>query len=854
MSALWLGRAATIALLLAPLAVCSIAQQSALFPGPYAEVVGNWAVAPVVTDLDGDGQLDVVSVSGPSMTVSIAYGLGGFDFSEPETHATGPYNPPDYPYPWDVAVGDFNEDGKPDLAVANGYMATVGVLLQGDGGFGGATQFAVGSGYSEPYSVAVGELNGDGHLDLVVPCTQSNVVSVLLGAGDGSFTLHVNKPVGSVPNHALVADVSDDGHADVLLTSGGKVTVMSGIGDGNFWPAAYYPAGQGPQAFALVDFDGDGQLDVVVASSGSDSVSILLGQADGSFGAPTSYFAGDHVADLGVVDLDRDGLLDVIALGQESNWLLTLFVLRGQEGGGLGPPASYAAGHVPFFGAATDLDRDGELDLVLGGTAQTIEIMPGLGGGHFETPIYSKLAKPAEQVAAGDMTGDGIPDLVATGGNWDTVAVLPGSGSGTFGPGTSYDVGTIPTGIGLADFDGDGTLDVAVANEWSNNVSVLLNQGGGALGAATHYHVEPGPRSMTVGDFDGDGRPDLAVCGFWYSEGAISVLLNQGSGVFGPVIQVHPGPYPTAVATADVNGDGRLDLLAITLDGLAVMLGRGGETFGAPLVCPANVQGEGAIAVGDLDGDAIVDCALAGDHSGTVDILLGHGGGQFAAVQEIVVGGAPESIAMGDLDDDGYLDIAATNLFTNSVTVLLNQGAASFEPPTDHWLINAEGVAIVDLDLDGRLDLAVTNGYTNDGSPFNVAALLNKGGQERGAWTNLGSGLAGTAGIPLLMGEGALSGGSAGSLKLSAAASLAPALLFVATSSSPASFKCGTLVPVPVLSAVVGRTDGSGAILLAWSSWPPGVTGIELFFQYAVQDVAAPCGVALSNALKAKLP
>ena len=136
---------------------------------------------------------------------------------------------------------------------------------------------------------------------------------------------------------------------------------------------------------------------------------------------------------------------------------------------------------------------------------------------------------------------------------------------------------------------------------------------------------------------------------------------------------------------------------------------------------------------------------------------------------------------------------------------------------------------------------------------FSQFALARYFGGES-PWVDLRSGLAGVAGVPTLTGSGTLEAGTAGSLVLAAAAPSAPALLFVASSSTPAPFKCGQLVPVPVLTQFFLPTNGSGSVPLAWSSWPGGLSGASLFFQYGIQDAAAVCGVALSNALRADIP
>jgi uncharacterized delta-60 repeat protein len=155
------------------------------------------------------------------------------------------------------------------------------------------------------------------------------------------------------------------------------------------------------------------------------------------------------------------------------------------------------------------------------------------------------------------------------------------------------------------------------------------------------------------------------------------------------------------------------------------------------------------------------------------------------------------------------------------------------------------------LQPDGKI-VAVGFNANFDAQGVQFALARYFGGES--PWVDLRSGLAGVAGVPTLTGSGTLEAGTAGSLVLAAAAPSAPALLFVASSSTPAPFKCGQLVPVPVLTQFFLPTNGSGSVPLAWGSWPGGLSGASLFFQYGIQDAAAVCGVALSNALRADIP
>jgi hypothetical protein len=203
----------------------------------------------------------------------------------------------------------------------------VSILLgNGDGTFGAAQKFPVGS---YPQSVAVGDFNGDGKLDLAVantgprPFTDSSV-SVLLGNGDGSFQAAQKFPVGSYPQSVAVGDFNGDGRLDLAVASGNVVSVLLGKGDGTFQAAQNFPAGSSPSSVAVGDVNGDGVPDLVVTSgtqlsdfiTASGTVRVLLGKGDGTFRAfpagHVSYVPGDFVNSVAVGDFNGDGWLDVV--------------------------------------------------------------------------------------------------------------------------------------------------------------------------------------------------------------------------------------------------------------------------------------------------------------------------------------------------------------------------------------------------------------------------------------------------------------------------------------------------------------------------------------------------------------
>src|SRR6185436_13944106 len=204
----------------------------------------------------------------------------------------------------------------------------------------------------------------------------------------------------------------------------------------------------------------------------------------------------------------------------------------------------------------------------------------------------------------------------------------------------------------------------------------------------------------------------------------------------------------------------------------------------------------------------------------------------------------PYAVAVSDIDGDGDQDLVTAN-WNCTASVLLGQGDGSFAWQGDYAIgSRATGVAIIDLVADGMPDAITLHPNAN------CRLLVNR----RTTWEDLGCSLAGTLGDPHLSGSGTLQTGSPGALVLGGAAPSAPALLFVALGGSPTPFKGGLLVPVPPLVVLALQTSAAGSSTLAWAHWPAGVSGLSVSFQWAIKDVGAPAGVALSNALLGHVP
>jgi hypothetical protein len=329
-------------------------------------------------------------------------------------------------------------------------------------------------------------------------------------------------------------------------------------------------------------------------------------------------------------------------------------------------------------------------------------------------------------VVVGDFNGDGHLDLAVANTYSGTVSILLGDGTGNFTLTATITVGYYPYSIAVGDFNGDGNLDLAVANYASGTVSILLGDGTGNFSAGATLTVGNSPYSIAAGDFNGDGNLDLAVANS--ADGTVSILLGDGTGNFTLAATVTVGNSPHSVVAGDFLGNGNLDLaVANSGDGtVSILKGDGTGNFSSFPNSPVTVgYTPTSVAVGDFNGDGILDLAVANEcgndprcsSAGTVSILLSDGAGNFlpAVTSPVTVGVNPWSIAVGDFNNDGNLDLAVANFTNGTVSVLLGDGAGNFTSATALPVsvgVKPESVAVGDFNGDGNPDLAVAN-YTD---------------------------------------------------------------------------------------------------------------------------------------------
>ena len=714
------------AILLLPIGLLPLSAQFVVGTGsPINPGCVNRALAVGTGDFHSSGHLDLAitcDASGSPGSARVFPGNGTGTFGAASTTATGVF-------PTSLAVADFNGDGNLDLAVVNQTDATVDVY-QGDGAGGFTLQVSLGQGQGigqNPVFVTAADINSSGQMDLVVVSQSDATVSVLLNNGSFSFFLdQMLTTSGTNPGWATAVYNIASGLQDIAVADNGSSTmdIFQNFGEDGFSSAIPYAAGANPTSVVTGDFNGDGLPDLAVTNGGASgtTVTVFFGDGMGDFGTGTTIAgAGTGPTSIVTGDFNNDGNLD-LAMADQFATGATVAVLLGNGSGGFAPaPGSpyTIAGQQATSIVAGDFNGDRRLDLAVTTTSginvllntELRAIPPALTFTGSSDP--NAPPPPALTETIGALAGATAMFAAAPTQTWLGVAPTTGSTAAPVNVTVTASPNGLAAGTHLA------AINITAPNHFGTSIPVTFNLIGpsGILlpASGSPFALDGiGPQGIVAGDFNNDGIPDLAIAD--QTSGVLSIFQGDGSGGFTPFstspifLELESGPL--ALAVGDFDGDGLLDLAFV--DGsdpfVFVLQGDGTGNFfpaGAFQCGPAPQS----LAIADFNGDGIPDIVCS-----NTTLLLGDGQGNFAPAPAVglQMGSTdPVSVAVGDFNSDGLPDIAVVDAVNNNLSIFLNNGLGGFTAPSGSPYMTGSApssVAVADLNRDGNLDIVVANG------------------------------------------------------------------------------------------------------------------------------------------------
>ncbi|CAF1468490.1 unnamed protein product [Adineta steineri] len=682
------------------------------------------------TDFNNDLQLDFVVCKPTANEIAVYLVYFKSDFTYEISYLTG-----SAPHPSYVAIGDFNNDNRSDIVVANSGTDNIQVLFEYyQGTFLNKSAYSTGFS-SSPQFVTVADFNNDQQADIAVTHTQDGIINIFLGYSNGTFDQPIIYPTGSesLPNSIGFGYFNHDNWTDIVVANSGANNIGAYLGFDypTFTNDTIIIPGisSSPVYITAGDFNNDHYWDFVVVNVLTNNISVYLGYGNGTFAVPISYSAGSANS-IAVGDFNGDKILDLVVATNSKD---PIIIFIGFGNGSFQPQVSTdkSFSSAPVSVTVGELNNDSKLDIIVAYEgSSSIGVSLGYGNGSFRNQILIMLPTQSYPVwvVVNDLNNDNILDIVVANYGLNNVGILFGYGNGSFRDLITLSTGdnSGPISIVTGDMNNDKWIDIIVANVNSKTVGLFLGNGNGTFLSQITYSTGSQSQLMaiSIADLNNDTLLDIIVVDAGSGNNNVGVFYGYGAGKFTVYNTYATGlnSYPCSIVICDFDNDARLDMAIIYSgeDSIGIMLQRKSKPFATPLLIPTGEDSRPmSVAVGYFNNDNHLDFTIANSGTNNIGIFLGDGNGEFSEQMTYSTGNnsTPISIAVGHFNNDTYLDIIVANEQTNTIMIFQGYGNGTITLLSIYSTgagSAPSSLSIKDLNNDNYLDIAVTNFNSNE--------------------------------------------------------------------------------------------------------------------------------------------
>ncbi|WP_436515076.1 FG-GAP-like repeat-containing protein [Ekhidna sp. To15] len=592
-----------------------------------------------------------------------------------------------------------------------------------------------------PTSMALGDFNEDGFIDLVTGNSDSNSesLSILINDKSGGYSDRTDIDLTDGPQEVITADINGDDHLDLIVTIDNldQIAVLLGDGEGNFGSPAYFTTGTDTTPYGLVagNFNADAFPDIITANRDGDNISILAGDGSGSFGTPSFISVGESPWDIVSGLFDDDEHLDIAVVNTLDD---NLMVLLG-EGDGTFPTTNTVDNFFATKIELADLNNDDNPDISGNSSSAFITVL-GDGLGSFGTPTNISYCEGPGHT--GDLDGDENDDAVFFTRDF-AIYTAKGDGSGVLTYDVKYHMMAGSQGtLLIADVDNDSDMDILVAGAIGSLSSdqfltVLKNNGDGFFNAPIQYPILPlegnyeGAYALVKGDFDEDGEMDLAATS--HEDDQLVLIFGNSLGRFTLPVALATGDDPRDLLTGHFNEDDHLDLITLNWnsDNMRLHLGDGEGNFTAGSNFATSSTSLN-FDTADFNNDNHLDIVVSGGSGNNFGFFAGDGMGGFASPVYTDLTSSVYDVRALDADEDGDMDVAVSQNSLGEVVIFIGDGAGNFSNDANYDTGDASWLELGDINNDSHIDISVANSNNvllgaGDGT-FSVQPISGIGG------------------------------------------------------------------------------------------------------------------------------